>query len=113
MKIIITSDIHGYNIYMAKLMDIIDKEYPDKIIFLGDINYSRIRDDEAFNKLNSLRDKIIAVKGNCDDSNDLTCVSFPIHENYFVIEVDGYKWCLTHGHLNYKLPYLSDNYILF
>ena len=39
------------------------------IIFLGDINYSRIRDDEVLNKLNSWRDKIIAVKGNCDFDN--------------------------------------------
>lgn len=112
MKILIASDIHGYNTYMAKLMDIVDKEYPDKIIFLGDINYSRIRDDEVFNKLNSLRDKIIALKGNCDDTNDLECVNFPVCENYLMINVDGINWYLTHGHLNYKLPDIDKNDIL-
>ena len=112
MKIIIVSDIHGYNTYMAKLMDIIDKEYPDKIILLGDINYSRIRDDEVFNKLNSLRDKVIALKGNCDDTNDLECVNFPVCENYLMINVDGINWYLTHGHLNYKLPDMDKNDIL-
>ena len=112
MKILIASDIHGYNTYMAKLMDIVDKEYPDKIIFLGDINYSRIRDDEVFNKLNSLRDKIIALKGNCEDTNDLECVNFPVCENYLMINVDGINWYLTHGHLNYKLPDMDKNDIL-
>lgn len=113
MKVIIVSDIHGYNTYMAKLVDIVDAAHPDKIIFLGDINYSRIRDDEVVNKLNSWRDKIIAVKGNCDDLNDLECVNFPICENYLVINVDGINWYLTHGHLNYKLPELTDKDILF
>lgn len=113
MKIIIVSDIHGYNTYMAKLVDIVDAEHPDKIIFLGDINYSRIRNDEVVNKLNSWRDKIIAVKGNCDDLNDLECVNFPICENYLVINIDGINWYLTHGHLNYKLPELTDKDILF
>lgn len=112
MKILIASDIHGYNTYMAKLIDIVDKEYLDKIIFLGDINYSRIRDDEVFNKLNSLRDKVIAVKGNCDDTNDLECVNFPVCENYLMINVDGINWYLTHGHLNYKLPDMDKNDIL-
>ena len=113
MKVIIVSDIHGYNTYMAKLVDIVDVEHPDNIIFLGDINYSRIRDDEVVNKLNSWRDKIIAVKGNCDDLNDLECVNFPICENYLVINIDGINWYLTHGHLNYKLPELTDKDILF
>ena len=112
MKIIIVSDIHGYNTYMSKLIDIIDKEYPNKIIFLGDINYSRIKDDEVFNKLNSLRDKIIAVKGNCDDANDIECVSFPVCNNYLMVNVDGINWYLTHGHLNYKLPDIDKNDIL-
>ena len=35
MKIMIVSDIHGYNTYMNKFIDIVEKEYPDKIIFLG------------------------------------------------------------------------------
>ena len=113
MKIMIVSDIHGYNTYMSKLVDITEKEYVDKIIFLGDINYSRIRDDEVLNKLNSWRDKVIAVKGNCDDVNDLECVNFPVCENYLVIKVDGKNWYLTHGHLNYKLPELTDEDILF
>ena len=112
MKILIASDIHGYNTYMAKLIDIVDKEYPDKIIFLGDINYSRIRDDEVFNKLNSLRDKIIAVKGNCDDTNDIEGVNFPVCENYLMIIVDGINWYLTRGHLNYKLPDIDKNDML-
>lgn len=113
MKVLITSDIHGYNTYMAKLMNIIDSEHPDKIIFLGDINYSRIRDDELFNKLNSLRDKIIAVKGNCDDYNDLDCVNFNVCENYLVINIDNVNWYLTHGHMNYRLPDIDKNDILF
>lgn len=113
MKILIVSDIHGYNTYMAKLINIIETEQPDKIIFLGDINYSRIRDDEVFNKLNNFKDKIIAVRGNCDDENDIDCVKFPIYENYIVIKIDNINWYLTHGHLNYKLPNIENNDILF
>ena len=112
MKILIVSDIHGYNTYMAKLMNVIDEEQPDKVIFLGDINYSRIRDDEILNKLNSLRDRVIALKGNCDDENDVSCVNFPVIDNYLLFPIDGVNWYLTHGHVNYKLPDLDKDDIL-
>ena len=86
--------------------------YNEKMVNMNIENFD-IDIDEVLNKLNSWRDKIIAVKGNCDDVNDLECVNFPVCENYLVIKVDGKNWYLTHGHLNYKLPELTDEDILF
>ena len=39
MKYLVASDIHGSLYYTKKLLELIDKENPDKIILLGDLYY--------------------------------------------------------------------------
>jgi len=121
MKIVIASDIHGSYGYLKKLCSIVEKENPDKLILLGDLLYHGARNnipDEydpkmVFEVLNGMKDIIVAVRGNCDSEVDQDVLEFPIQDDYKVIEVDGINWYLTHGHINDRLPELSDNDILF
>ena len=45
MKLIIASDIHGSAYWCGKLMELIDREQPDKLILLGDLLYHGPRND--------------------------------------------------------------------
>lgn len=106
MKIIVISDIHGSNFYMNKMKERIEKEKPDKIILLGDLYYHGPRNPlteeynpkEVANTLNSLKDKIIAVRGNCDAEVDQMISEFKIQENYISLNLNGKKFIFTHGH---------------
>ncbi len=113
MKLIVISDIHGSNFYMNKMKDRINEENPEKIILLGDLYYHGPRNPltqeyapkEVAKTLNSLKDKIIAVKGNCDAEVDQMISEFKIQENYVTLELNGKTFIFTHGH-----KYNIDNY---
>ena len=49
--------------------------------------------------LNSLKDRITAVRGNCDSEVDQMVLSFPLMNTYEVIEADGLLLFATHGHV--------------
>lgn len=106
MKLIVISDIHGSNFYMNKMKDRINEENPEKIILLGDLYYHGPRNPltqeyapkEVAKTLNSLKDKIIAVKGNCDAEVDQMISEFKIQENYVTLELNGKMFIFTHGH---------------
>lgn len=117
MKLIIASDIHGSLKYTKKLEEIINKENPDTIILLGDLLYHGARNAlpeeystiEVANILNKYRDKIIAVRGNCDSEVDDMVTNFDIMSDYKSIDVDGINIYLTHGHLINKYEHLFQN----
>ena len=105
MKLMIVSDIHGSNYYARKIKEIFEKEKPDKLILLGDLYYHGPRNPltEEYNPgevaqiLNSLKDNIKCVKGNCDADVDQMISEF-ILEDYIEMNVNGYKMFFTHGH---------------
>ncbi len=105
MKLLIISDIHGSLYYAKKILEIENREKPDKIILLGDLYYHGPRNEltqeynpiEVSKILNSLKDKLLVVKGNCDAEVDETISEFPFNEN-IEINANGYNLFLTHGH---------------
>ena len=105
MKLLIISDIHGSSYYANKILEINDKEKPDKIILLGDLYYHGPRNKltkdyepmEVANILNSLKDKILAVKGNCDAEVDQMISEFKL-ENNLELKVNDLNVFFTHGH---------------
>lgn len=121
MKIIIASDIHGSSIYAKELENIVKRERPNTLILLGDFLYhgpgNNIPDEYdtgiVYSILNNMKDIIVAVRGNCDSEVDQKVLEFSMRDDYRIIEVDGIKWYLTHGHLNDRLPSISGNDILF
>jgi phosphoesterase, MJ0936 family len=121
MKIIIVSDIHGSSIYAKKLEEIVKKERPDTLILLGDFLYhgpgNNLPDEYdtgvVYNILNGMKDIIVAVRGNCDSEVDQIVLDFSMRDDYKLMEVNGVKWLLTHGHIKEGLPAIGDNDILF
>lgn len=106
MKLVIASDIHGSAFWCSKLMDVIEKETPDKIILLGDLLYHGPRNDlprdyapkQVIPMLSARKEKIIAVRGNCEAEVDQMVLPFPCLADYAVLACDGVSMYLTHGH---------------
>ena len=105
MKLLVISDIHGSYYYAKKILEIEKRENPDKIVLLGDLYYHGPRNDltqeynpmEVSKILNSLKDKLIVTKGNCDAEVDEMISEFPFKE-YVEMNVNGYNLFLSHGH---------------
>lgn len=107
-KLLIASDIHGSAFWCRKLAERIATESPDKIILLGDLLYHGPRNDlpqdyapkEVLAILNGYKDKIIAVRGNCDAEVDQMVLEFPMLADYTTLLLpDGTTVFATHGHL--------------
>lgn len=108
MKILIASDLHGSAYYCEKLVELANKENPDKILLLGDLLYHGPRNDlprdyapkKVIPMLNGMKDKIIAVRGNCDAEVDQMVLEFPIMADYTTLCLEsGKPLFATHGHL--------------
>ncbi len=122
MKLIIASDIHGDINCANALISVFEKENADKLILLGDILYHGPRNDlpSGYNPkavialLNSYKEKIVCVRGNCDAEVDQMVLHFPIMDDHRYVEIDGLRIFATHGH-HYNMetpPRLSRGEIL-
>ena len=106
MKLIIASDIHGSAFWCGKLMELIDREQPDKLILLGDLLYHGPRNDlprdyapkQVIPMLSDLKDMIIAVRGNCEAEVDQMVLPFPCMADSCRVFADGLDVYMTHGH---------------
>ena len=106
MKLIIASDIHGSAYWCRKLMDLIDREAPDRILLLGDLLYHGPRNDlprdyapkAVIPLLSARKDQILAVRGNCEAEVDQMVLPFPCMADYCQLLLDGKTFYLTHGH---------------
>ena len=106
MKLLIVSDIHG-DLQSAKdALDVFHQECCDKILILGDLLYHGPRNDlpatyapkKVIELLNMNKDKILAVRGNCDTEVDQMVLNFPILADYALLSLDGITVFATHGH---------------
>ena len=106
MKFVIASDIHGSAFWCGKLMELIEKEQPDKILLLGDLLYHGPRNDlpadyapkQVIPMLSRYKDKIVAVRGNCEAEVDQMVLPFPCMADYALLIDGGLTLYLTHGH---------------
>ena len=106
MKLIIASDIHGSAYWCRKLYDVIEAEQPDKILLLGDLLYHGPRNDlpreygpkQVIPMLSQLKEKIVAVRGNCEAEVDQMVLPFPCMADFSQLLADGKLFYLTHGH---------------
>lgn len=106
MKLMIASDIHGSAYYCRKLLECFEKEKADRLLLLGDILYHGPRNDlpkeyapkEVMAMLNNMKDKIFAVRGNCDTEVDQMVLDFPILADYAVFYIENRVIYVTHGH---------------
>lgn len=113
MKWMIASDIHGSAYYCGQLLEAFHREQADRLLLLGDILYHGPRNDlprdyapkEVLALLNSMKDKIFCVRGNCDTEVDQMVLSFPILADYCILTAGDRLVYATHGH-NHNLQNL-------
>jgi hypothetical protein len=107
MRALILSDIHGSALAARQALTFFEKFNCDKIILLGDTLYHGPRNPlpaghgpmQVVEALAPYKDRIIAVRGNCDADVDLMMLDFPIENEYSVIEDNGFHLFLSHGHI--------------
>lgn len=113
MRILVAADLHGYKKYVQLLDAVIERFNPDKIILLGDLLSYVTVDEEVIQILNKHQDKIIAVRGNCDSDFVLNELQFDASSIYKEVDIDGFKFILTHGHMMDLLDtIIKDKYCL-
>ena len=106
MKLLIASDIHGDLESAEAVLSAYERESADKILLLGDLLYHGPRNDlpktyapkAVISLLNSNKEKILAVRGNCDTEVDQMVLEFPILADYAYLALDGLSVFATHGH---------------
>ena len=106
MKLLIASDIHGSAYWCEKLMALAESDQPDKLVLLGDLLYHGPRNDlprdyapkKVIPMLSAWKDKIIAVRGNCEAEVDQMVLPFPCLADFSQLLVDDKCLYLTHGH---------------
>ena len=114
MKLLIASDIHGDADCCKALLNAAERENAEKILILGDILYHGPRNDlpegyapkKVIEMLNSVSDKLLCVRGNCDTEVDQMVLSFPIlSDTAFVYDgEEKLTLYMSHGH-----KYSPDN----
>ncbi len=122
MKYLFASDIHGSAYYCRKLLDAFREEQAERLVLLGDLLYHGPRNDlpreyapkEVIALLNEHKNKIYAVRGNCEAEIDQMVLEFPVMADYCILSVDGRTFYATHGHIYNQdnLPPLQEGDIL-
>lgn len=122
MKLFFISDIHGSVFYLKKALEKYNKENADYIVILGDELYHGARNPlpEEYNPkgvaelLNEYKDKIIAIRGNCDSEVDQMVFNYPMMSDYSIILYNSRRLFLTHGHIynSDNLPPLSEGDVI-
>ena len=109
MKYLIASDVHGSAYYAKKIVELLDSEKADKLVLLGDIFNHGPRNPlpkdykplEVADIFNSVKDKLIVIKGNCDSEVDTLISEFDFIPHLVILE-NGKSVLLTHGHVYNK-----------
>ena len=96
MKLLIASDIHGSALFCRQLLDRVEAENPDKLLLLGDLLYHGPRNDlpqgyrpkDVITMLSGLKDRILAVRGNCEAEVDQMVLPFPCMADYALVQAE-------------------------
>ena len=122
MKYMFASDVHGSAYYCRKMLETYKKEQAERLVLLGDLLYHGPRNDlpreyapkEVIALLNEHKNKIYAVRGNCEAEVDQMVLEFPVMADYCILSVDGRTFYATHGHIYNQdnLPPLQEGDIL-
>ena len=109
MKIMCISDIHGNIECLNKAIERFREENAEKLIILGDFAsyYFSSSSFEIAEILNNMAGAIIAVKGNCDSSEEDNIFNFSLGL-VKTIDINGIKVTITHGHI-YNRNNLPEN----
>lgn len=117
MRFLVLSDLHGSAPAFKDAIQAFNHEQADSFIICGDFLYHGPRNNlpigydpkDLVPLLNDYKDKIIAVRGNCDAEVDQMLLQFPLMNDYTMLYNAGRRFFVTHGHLydEQNLPPLS------
>lgn len=107
MKIALVADIHGCLPALERVLAQLEVLKPDHLLLLGDLLNHGPRNPvpdgyqpaQVAERLNTMAERIMAVRGNCDSEVDQMLLTFPCTAPYNQLLVDGRRWFVTHGHL--------------
>ena len=122
MKYMFASDVHGSAYYCRKMLEAFEMENADRLVLLGDLLYHGPRNDlpkeyapkEVISMLNGMKNKIYAVRGNCEAEVDQMVLEFPVMADYCVLVIDEKTLYATHGHVynTSNLPPMQEGDVL-
>ena len=112
MKLMFASDIHGSLPATERVLERFAQSGAQWLVILGDVLNHGPRNAlpegyapaQVGERLNSVAQRIIAVRGNCDSEVDQMLLHFPITAPWQQVLSERYRLFLTHGHL-----YSPDN----
>ena len=120
MKIMFISDIHGIKNNLDKIRKKYHELSCDKLVVLGDLYYigprNKIHNDydipyvKSF--LESFKDDLICMRGNCDSDVDIKVSDFPIINELGLISTESKDIYITHGHIYNENNWQKNNSIL-
>lgn len=94
-RFLIASDIHGSMLALERVLELATINRANKILLLGDIFGSD--SSEMVQRLNTVANKLVVLKGNCDFYADLKGAEFPVFEKTYE-NINGKIAYLCHGH---------------
>lgn len=108
MKTVFISDIHGAEEPLLSVINFIESNKVDRIVLSGDLMYHGPRNplpnsyapSKVADILNRYRDRIVAVRGNCDSEVDQMLLEFPCMGDCSQFRVGDISVFVTHGHLD-------------
>lgn len=106
MKFFVISDIHGSLKYFKLALERFNNSNCDKLICLGDFYYHGPRNPlpeeyapkEVSILLNKIKDKVVAIQGNCDAEVDQMISEFSFQKNYTYLNSKHQLLFFHHGH---------------
>ncbi|MBR2363617.1 MAG: phosphodiesterase [Lentisphaeria bacterium] len=122
MRILFFSDVHGDPSSMEYIFERSRELQADKFVFLGDALYHGPRNPlpggyncmKTVEYFNSIRENILAVRGNCDADVEQMLLQFPMMGDYALLHTEKMQFFLTHGHIwnENTLPPVSGGTVL-
>ena len=106
MRWMIASDIHGSAFWCRAMLDAFSAEQADRLMLLGDLLYHGPRNDlpqeydpkAVIAMLNSVKNRILCVRGNCEAEVDQMVLEFPVLAEYALLSAGDAVIFATHGH---------------
>ena len=110
MKLMIASDIHGSAYWCERMLEEFRTGGYDRLLLLGDLLYHGPRNPlpkghdpkRVAELLNSVKEQILCVRGNCDCEVDQMMLEVPVLADYAWLHIDGCSLFATHGHVYNK-----------
>mgnify|MGYP003365319281 FL=1 len=107
MKLMFASDIHGSLPAAERVLTLFANSGAKWLVILGDVLNHGPRNAlpggyapaQVAERLNSVAERIIAVRGNCDSEVDQMLLHFPITAAWQQVLTERQRLFLTHGHL--------------